>query len=240
LPPTYHRGVSKSGPSLWMRLWGLAQARVTRRTSAIRQRPWLGFLPGIGNALSANDSYRDFSSGHPWRAAISALGAVPMPIESIPAHLMSAYKVGQRLNELNKAGHSLQDIILGNILTRAEQSAFDNATFGDPLTNAFLEQGTRGLPVPSRANGMRYGKASPLGTSRNFADNRSEPGVSFAYVDHPSISDYRWYNMGGSSGNPSFYSGYLLHGRSGSEGEPLMIGLSPSEPFQIPPDPNLK
>ena len=170
-------------------------------------------------------------------AARTAEEAVASMTSKIPQPLVDAYNVGKRVAQFHDAGHSLNDVILGGMLSPGEQSSFDDAVYGGNAANAFLESGRAGLPMPSPAKGMRYGSASADGTSWNFADNSSEPGVSFAYVDHPSVSDYRWYNMGGSSGDPRYYSGYLLHGRTGSEGEPLMVGLSPTDKFNIPPDP---
>jgi hypothetical protein len=49
-----------------------------------------GFAPGVGNLLSGNEAYRQFSSGHPIRGALATLGAVPLPGAAIEGALGKA------------------------------------------------------------------------------------------------------------------------------------------------------
>ncbi len=156
-------------------------------------------------------------------------GAVSSGMASeVPPAYARAYQIGQKYGALQKQGFTDTDILYGDMLGK---DAPDSAMYGNHAENAFFEMGRRGHPMPEQTTGMRFGGADAEGRSHNYADDKAELGVSFAKVAHPSAADYEWYNMGGSSGEPRHYRGWLL-GERGSENEPLMVGLQKIDPSE--------
>lgn len=88
-----------------------------------------------------------------------------------------------------------------------------------------MQAGYLGQPMPYKVTGWRYGHIPACGQSRNFADDRLEPGISLMETDcglktQDGISGL----FIAASGRPVVrVEGYLNTVATGSDGEPLVF-----------------
>lgn len=119
-----------------------------------------------------------------------------------------------------------EDWMRGHIPT-LQPDEFDLVNRMGPINNAFFESGRQGYEMPTYTTGKRFGDVPPSGVSWNYREQNPELGVSMAQVDHPKFADYEWADMGGNRQRPvRSYKGWLLP-MTGSDDEPLMVGLKP-------------
>ena len=130
------------------------------------------------------------------------------------AEMMSAYRHGRDHQ------HS------GDLMALAYADPDVGRWWDDDVLGLFWRAGWRGEPVPRWVEAERYGGLPSSGRSRNYADSRTEAGVSVARVLDPDADDgYRW-AMGswGAADRPTVRVAGWLHHRRGSDGEPLLVG----------------
>lgn len=138
---------------------------------------------------------------------------------------LAFYRAGERARN---AGHSVRsepfwNLVLYDEYQDPEVDLKDLASPEMPVSNAFFMAGGAGNPLPSWETGWRYGQLPEGGRSRNFRDDRFEPGVSLAHLDgvgDTSDGTYRLFNNGGKKVE---VAGWLIIPK-GSDGEPILVG----------------
>lgn len=163
------------------------------------------------------------------RTLAGPLGLAPVAMTEIvkpTAQQLKAWAMGQRHRKM--LGDEKPSSYFYEELPQSELDFVSRLEENMPVSRGFYESALRGAEMPKRSKGTRYGEAPKSGVSLNHVDGGTELGVSMAKV--PGV-DYQWYPMQ-KVGKPFEYDGWLLDPAHfwGSDGEPLMLGLSPFKP----------
>ena len=87
---------------------------------------------------------------------------------------------------------------------------------------AFFEAGVLGASAPRYVTGWRFGSL-PTGSSYNYRDGHPEAGVSLMQIDgEPAVETL--FVLFNAAGRPRVRVGGWLISRTGSDGEPLVVG----------------
>ncbi len=163
------------------------------------------------------------------RTLAGPLGIAPVGMTEAlkpTAQQLKAWAMGERHRKL--LGGEKPSPYFYEQLPSSELDFVSRIEEGAPVSRGFYESALRGAEMPKRSRGTRYGNAPDSGVSQNHVDGTAELGVSMARV--PGV-DYQWYPMQ-KVGKPVEYDGWLLDPAHfwGSDGEPLMLGLTPFKP----------
>jgi hypothetical protein len=136
-------------------------------------------------------------------------------------NIHDAYSEGKKLRELYP-GYSLENAF--NEEQYNPNSILDTEKIGNygPAKNGFFEEGFRGRDEPEFTTGWRYGNSPEWETSRNFAEQKQEAGLSMMQIagEEKTQTTYEMFNAGNKP--VKWYGGFLLSTK-GSDGEPLIV-----------------
>jgi hypothetical protein len=135
------------------------------------------------------------------------------------------YDDGKRFRQAYK-DYGLQAAMTEDIYK--EEPILDWEIYGNemaPESDEFFKSGYYGISKPSLNVGWRFGDAPESGRSRNFAEDRSERGVSFMQTGGEDKLEgmYELMNSGGNK-RIRWYVGLQLEAR-GADGEALMVAV---------------
>jgi hypothetical protein len=104
--------------------------------------------------------------------------------------------------------------------------AFKERLVADDRLAVFFKAGRAGREIPVWAWGWRWGDLPESGKSRNWADDRNEPGVSCIHVEgddwESSSSTFEMFNKKGRT--KVYCAGWTVMHARGSDSEPLLAG----------------
>jgi hypothetical protein len=92
----------------------------------------------------------------------------------------------------------------------------------NPVLNLFWQAGLRGLDLPQWVQAVRIGKLPACGFSTNYREQHAEPGVSVLHIVGQDRKDNGTYDLF-NAGIKINVEGWL-HFRTGSDGEPILVG----------------
>jgi hypothetical protein len=129
-----------------------------------------GLVPGLGNALSANQAYRDYEGGNYIGAGLNALGALPMPggmVEGVAAKgaESAAEKEAARIIAYHGSPHTFDQFDLSKIGTGEGAQAY-----GHGLYFADSEKTARSYRDALAQGQYQFADDRPLGMYDPFAE----------------------------------------------------------------------
>ena len=120
----------------------------------------------------------------------------------------------------------MRNITAADIRYANAEGLADRESYWDyytPTLNMALNLGRDGISLQDApvVSGVRYGTAPDCGISHNYRDDRSERGLSLAYLDgQDEVGSAIWF----AARKTYSYTGVLLPYK-GSDGEPLILAI---------------
>jgi hypothetical protein len=142
------------------------------------------------------------------------------PQPQLTARQQQAYEIGTRYAGQSR-WHAWEAVLDGT------ETAIDPE---EPIEVACFEAGVLGHPCPQWVTGWRYGTIPASGHSRNWRDDRWEPGVSIMALDTDTMPQTDGTFALFNADRPRVRIGGWLIGLRGSDGERLVVGAQSLTP----------